>query len=750
MREWRALARRAWPLAALGCLGFLVRTAFLFDKVFVDGAVNYQDSDAWYHMRLIENLTRNFPHRSPVDPYLAADAPAVSVPLLFDLLVSGLAWVIGLGAPSPRTVEIVGALVPPIMGGLTVVVVGLLGARLFNRRAGWLAAGLLAIAPGQFLARSVVGFTDHHVAEALLTALTLLTTIVALDEGPSRRQLVIAVLAGVALAAYLLTWSGGALLVFVLCVWVMLQLVLDDLRGEPHDRVGRIALPALAVALVVILVFQDRGLWRFEIQLTSMVAGLAGVAVLVGLRGGLRRLGAPRGALTACVVVLGLAGLLAFFVLAPSLSARILGDLRRFRPGQTGFTVSEVRPLFFMTGTFSPVVPLGVFGPGFFVGLVGLAWLGWRALRTAEPRLLLLVIWSLAMYAATIGQNRFGYYLGLCLALLSGWVCAAVLDWAWAPPRPARSRADERRARAHGAHGAWQRTAWRIGAVAAVVVVVYAPSVVIAYPMAQNNLGLAAGYRTSLEWLRRNTPEPFGSGDYYYARYRPGDTPRPAYTVMAWWDYGYEIIRLGRRVPVANPTQAGADIAGRFFTSLDEAEAVKVLDETNTRYVIAHAEVPILPRGGLVQGKFETLAAWAGKDITQFWETFLSKDANGRLGPLVLFHPAYYRTMAVRLYVFGGQAAMPNDSTYVITYAERRNADGTIGKEILESRRFKTYDGAAAWLDRVGHTGRTIVGLDPKQTPVPIEPLTRFRLVHESPDAPPAVRIFEYLGFRRS
>ena len=128
-------------------------------------------------------------------------------------------------------------------------------------------------------------------------------------------------LAGVALAAYLLTWSGGALLVFVLCVWAVLQLVLDDLRGAPHDRVGRIALPALAVALLVILVFQDRGLWRFEIQLTSVVAGLAGVAALVGLRRVLRRLGAPRGALTACVLVLGLGGLLAFSCWRPA-SAR--------------------------------------------------------------------------------------------------------------------------------------------------------------------------------------------------------------------------------------------------------------------------------------------------------------------------------------------------------------------------------------------------------------------------------------------
>jgi hypothetical protein len=216
---------------------------------------------------------------------------------------------------------------------------------------------------------------------------------------------------------------------------------------------------------------------------------------------------------------------------------------------------------------------------------------------------------------------------------------------------------------------------------------------------------------------------------------------------MAWWDYGYEIIRLARRVPVANPTQAGAGTAGRFFTSTDEGEAAQVLDQTRTRYVITHAQVPMLPRGDVVQGKFETMVAWAGKDISRYWETFLTKDQRGQLGSLVLFHPEYYQTIMVRLYVFGGAAAVPRDSTYVITYAERANPDGTRSKEILESRRFKTYEAAAAYLERQGHAGRAIVGLDPKQTPVPLEPLTRFRLLHESPTSPPAVRIFEYLGF---
>jgi dolichyl-phosphooligosaccharide-protein glycotransferase len=746
MRERLAALGHWWLVLGIVVVAFLARTVLLFTAVFTAGGVNYQDSDAWYHMRLIENLTRNYPHRASLDPYLGPDAPLVAVPLLFDLVVGGLAWVIGLGAPSLRTVEVVGAVVPPVLGALTTVPVFLIGARLFDRRSGLLAAGLLAIAPGQFLARSVLGFTDHHVAEAFLTAMTILAALRTLDAATPRRRLVGAALTGAALSTYLMAWSGGALLVFVLCAWGAVQYVLDDVHRVAEDRVLPVLLPALAIALVVLLVLQDRNLWRYAIQVTSVAAGIVFTVAMAAGRRVLRALAAPRGVLLACAVLVAVGGALLFALVARDLTGRILSDLQRFRPGATGFTVSEVRPLLLMTGALSWAVPFGVFGPAFFVGLPVLAWLGWQAARTARPGLVLLVVWSALMYAATLGQNRFGYYLNLDLALLAAWACGAALTWGWAPPRAARSRADARRTR--GRAGTRWTLVRRGAAVVAIVAVVFVPSVLVAHPMAGNNLGLTPGYRASLEWLRHNTPEPFADPEYYYARYRAGQTQQPTYTVMAWWDYGYEIIRLGRRVPVANPTQAGADVAGRFFTATDEAEAVRILDETSARYVIAHGEVPILPRGGVVQGKFETLVAWAGKDINRYWETFLTRDAKGGLGPLVLFHPEYYRTLAVRLYVYGGAATAPQDSTYVITYVERLMPGGTRGKEILESRRFKTYDGAVAYLDRFGHTGRTIVGVDPKQTPVPIEPLTRLRLVHESPGAPPAVRIFEYPGRR--
>src|SRR5882724_717610 len=257
MREHLAAHGHRALLVLIVVAAFLARTVFLWRAVFTGEGVNYQDSDAWYHMRLIENLTHNFPHRATIDPYLGTPAPPVAVPLLFDLFVGAVALILGLGAPSPRTVEVVGALAPPVLGALTALPVYLIGQRLFDRRTGLLAAGLLAIAPGQLLARSMLGFTDHHVAEALLTSLTILAAITALQAETPRARLIRAGLTGVALSAYLMAWSGGALLVFVLCAWGVVQYVLDDARREPEDRVTVLLLPAFALALVTLLTLQD-------------------------------------------------------------------------------------------------------------------------------------------------------------------------------------------------------------------------------------------------------------------------------------------------------------------------------------------------------------------------------------------------------------------------------------------------------------------------------------------------------------
>ena len=63
----------------------------------------------------------------------------------------------------------------------------------------------------------------------------------------------------------------------------------------------------------------------------------------------------------------------------------------------------------------------------------------------------------------------------------------------------------------------------------------------------------------AMEWLRTNTPEPFASPDYYYARYDASESALRRFTVMNWWDQGYWIMQTARRVPISNPTQSGAN-----------------------------------------------------------------------------------------------------------------------------------------------------------------------------------------------
>ncbi|MEZ5312425.1 MAG: hypothetical protein R2862_01625 [Thermoanaerobaculia bacterium] len=79
-----------------------------------------------------------------------------------------------------------------------------------------LAAPVVVLLPSQFLARSLVGFTDHHVLRCCCRRGFLVGLAGALDERRTpRRRLVSSLAAGFALGALFLTWVGTAALVLV-------------------------------------------------------------------------------------------------------------------------------------------------------------------------------------------------------------------------------------------------------------------------------------------------------------------------------------------------------------------------------------------------------------------------------------------------------------------------------------------------------------------------------------------------------
>jgi dolichyl-diphosphooligosaccharide--protein glycosyltransferase len=595
---------------------------------------------------------------------------------------------------------------------------------------------MLALAPGHFLMRSALGYTDHHILEVLLGTAAMLLLMVALERGDAGADdargaspLWWAALAGLALAGYLIAWASGAFLVFVLWAWLLVQCALDGVRRRSSAPVLRGVLPMLAVALGVVLLLQDWERGRTSMKVT-VLAGALGTAVLLALleravarRRGLRLL------VPAVIAALLVAGVALFARLAPHLYGALVREIERLRAVDPATVpVEEALPLLAFPLWFT----WDLFGSSLVLGLAALPLLAYRVLARPGPSHALMLVWSLAMLAVTLRQNRFGYYLAFNLAVLSGHLCAMALDWS----------------AGGGALPAWGRAA--MGTILAAIAVVV-PNAGLAVGVASQNLGVPPARHAALAWLRRESPEPFQDADYYFAPYdpwgRPGSVRRPAYTVMTWWDYGYDVIRIARRPPTSNPTQGGAWETGRFFLATDERAGTEILRQVLARYVMMTEDQLYLPRSpGRVVSSFPTMAHWAVEPLGDFVEQAVERRPDGGRVRILLFRPAYYQTMASRLYLFDGRAVTPENSTWVVTYGDGPRG----GREIVESRRFATHGDAERYLRGRPPGRHALVGRDPLRSPVPLPALRHYVLIHDSADGRtryhglPTVKIFEF------
>lgn len=147
-------------------LALYLRVVLPYDTVFVGDWIKFTTNDAYYFMRYVDSLVHNFPRLIPFDPY--RDFPSgspVGGSLLFVYILSGITWLAGFGSPSEHTINMVGAYFPAVIGTLTVIPVYFIGRTLFHRWAGVIAAGLIAILPGEFLGRTALGYADRDALE---------------------------------------------------------------------------------------------------------------------------------------------------------------------------------------------------------------------------------------------------------------------------------------------------------------------------------------------------------------------------------------------------------------------------------------------------------------------------------------------------------------------------------------------------------------------------------------------------------
>ena len=275
------------------------------------------------------------------------------------------------------------------------------------------------------------------------------------------------------------------------------------------------------------------------------------------------------------------------------------------------------------------------------IGLAGLGLLLYRVFKKATPLTVLMIVWTILVLLSALAARRFAYYFAVNIALLAGYFAWWLLEKAGFGREKVAVEAQQISARTKASRSRLAQVERKKKARPCVMALTLIAVVfILIYP----DLGPLPGgqkpaidlasrplfappdaWYASLDWMRKNTPEPLGDANAYYALYKaPGEPggfvyPDSAYGVLSWWDYGYWISLIGRRIPFSNPGTSATRGEAKFLMAPDEAAAEQSIKDINIRYIVIDNEIASW------DSKFYALAQWYGKSYQDYYDIYLQK-----------------------------------------------------------------------------------------------------------------------------
>jgi asparagine N-glycosylation enzyme membrane subunit Stt3 len=373
-------ARRV--LIAVIVLGFALRLS-VWPRVFSGGRVYLDGPDGYYHLHRAAMTLQHWPLVPQFDPSINYPAGGtISWPPLFDGLLATLA----LPFRSDRALEVIGALLPPILGALQLIVLYMLVHSLRNRRAALIAVIVAAILPA-VVRYTLLGNLDHDPFFSLCLLVALLGIA---RENPW--------LIAAGLACGVLGWTGA-----IVGVAIVTLVFLFSARNNT------LAIGA-TLAAAIVLPFVIASAWRgatFEGLSWLHVAALVGAGLIGALVSRSRSLVAVNG--------------IALLVLAPICIRPFIAGAR-YAAGDAPILamVAEAQPLLKLFGTFDVWPMLIRFGFLPFLA-IGVAAMKLRDRETPRPRdLIFMAPWVAITLVLALFHSRFSFDAGLALAAFAG------------------------------------------------------------------------------------------------------------------------------------------------------------------------------------------------------------------------------------------------------------------------------------------------------------------------------------------
>lgn len=537
-----------WILLGLILTGsFLIRVLPNYNLIFQPSMVVFNEVDPWYHMRLVDYMVTNFPSPLLWDQFATLGGARVGYLPIIAWTVAGTSLLTGIDY------NIIGALLPPLAACLCLIIIFLIGLTLF--RSAWVGLGAALIAsilPSQFLQRSVLGNTDHHILEALFLFLTTLF-ILKFSENYKIRY---SILAGLSFSLYFMNWWGSLMMLVPLAAWILftsLKIYFLNLKSIKFHLGSLLLILSTFLPLLLIKdLLPDTSLFLYSFL------GLVGLTILLGIIAYLPK--------SFYIVVLTLTfSIIAVLTYNIGLLKNIL-DLSKYALGSFISTIGEAAPMDLYTY-------FNIYNVAAFLVIPGLYF------YTKNRNYSFFLILTLFLFTLSIFQIRWSYYLIISIAI----ICSYFLYWI--------SQQVSKNFRAP------------IYTIAILMLLI--PSIKGNIQMIKDPPLLTPAWEEALIWLNISTNPPY-EDPKAYLKPNPGE---PSYTVSSWWDYGHWIIRIGRRVPLTSPTiQVIKDNSdSQFFTAQNPEDAKIYLKGLKVKYVIIDE--------AMVTGKFYAIVVRQGYDI---------------------------------------------------------------------------------------------------------------------------------------
>lgn len=694
-------------LIAVALVAFLMRM-ISYSAATANGSINLMGYDSFYHMRRILYTTFNFPHPLNFDTYINYPAGfEVGWPPFFDFLGALLAKVLGVGNPSLYTTEFAGALLPVLLGVLTIIPLYIAAAAIFDRKTALLGALVFAVIPAHVYV-SRFGAVDHHVAETLLSTSAYACFILALkwaregslslaslktisSEKKLIKSLVFAGASGLFFALLIYTWIGALVFVSFILLYAFIQTIID-LKAEKNSDYLLICSTVALLATLIFTIPLSAGSLRPGLEMSAMYLSwfqvfyvfsmLAGTLILWGFSLYISKKGLDWKYYPAALILISVAGLLSLKILsAESYSFVIEGMSFFLGKGEYISTIAEALPIFLTTDgtlTFSPI--LGSLGLCFITALgglflLGLEWIG----KKSKPEGVFFLLWSVFFAYLTLSQRRFSYLFAVNVAILTSyflWVLLDSFDFETEVKKLAKSvpihgnnamitskaemeTKSKRAEKETKSKKAEKETKSKIKSKSKInnlsgskqnsqpdYFKIFSSLVLIGLVFIPCILaGFAfAKDQGLIDPVWKDSLTWLGASSPETSYYLdPAGTPE--YGVLSWWDYGNWIVYQAQRPAVSNNFQTGVDDSAHFFTTDSEEEAKAIIEKLKVKYVMTD--------NLMAGGKFGSIVKLAGENISKYVNV-QTVNVNGGLQTIATAKKEFTETEVYKLHQLDG------------------------------------------------------------------------------------------------